>query len=59
MLSPWLRKPGAGGGGKKLVLDLEEQRPRSTSAASAENGGPYLVWELLGGGGVSEVACME
>lgn len=49
VLSPWLRKPGAGGEGKKLVLDLEEQRPRSTSAASAENGGPYLVWELLGG----------
>ena len=35
-------KLGAGGGAKKLVLDLDEQRPRPVSAASAEHWGPYL-----------------
>lgn len=50
-------KLGAGGGAKKLVLDLDEQRPRPVSAASAEHWGPYLGWRLWGGW-VGEVACM-
>lgn len=53
-----MMKLGAGGGAKKLVLDLDEQGPRSISAASAEHWGPYLGWRLWGGW-VGEVACME
>lgn len=39
---------GAGCGGKKLVPDLGEQGPSSTSASSADCWAPYLGWRLRG-----------
>ena len=56
VMLPWLRKLGARCGGK-LVLDLEEQRPSSTSASSAERWPPYLRRGWGSMHGVNEPAC--